>query len=293
MIIHYITIIKPKIIFGNILSIIGGFFMASKESINYNLLTNTIIGVSLIIASNCVINNIIDRNIDALMERTKHRTLAKKLITLQNAGIYAIILLIVGYIILFYTTNLKVIYLTIISSIIYVGMYSLLTKKQSMHSTLIGSIAGATPPVIGYCAVTNNIDVGALILSIILISWQIPHFYSLAISRIKDYKTASIPIFPLKKGIKSTKRHMIFYITTFMINIIILTFNQYMSYIFLLGMEVISGIWLYVTFLGDSKTKNNNHYVTNWANKIFAMSIIIIILFNVGIVIDTTILQQT
>lgn len=182
MIKQYLQVTKPGIIFGNLISVIGGFLLASKGVIDYPLFISTLLGVSLVVASGCVFNNYIDRDIDRIMERTKNRVLVKGLIDPKISLIYASILGIAGIVLLYAAANALAMQLAIIGFVVYVGVYSLYMKRKSVYGTLIGSLSGAAPPVIGYCAVTGQFDTGALILLLIFSLWQMPHSYAIAFS---------------------------------------------------------------------------------------------------------------
>ncbi|MFN7097387.1 MAG: heme o synthase, partial [Gammaproteobacteria bacterium] len=190
---RFFSILKPGIIFGNIVTVTGGFFLGFQHHLNPWLLLITWLGMSLVIGSGCVINNFIDRDIDKLMERTKNRVLVLGLMSNQMALLYALGLGILGFAILLFGTNGLTTLVSFIGFFFYVVVYSLLLKRKSTWSTIVGSVAGAVPPVVGYCAVTNQFDIGAVLLFLILFFWQIPHFYAIAIYRLNDYKAASIP----------------------------------------------------------------------------------------------------
>ncbi len=173
---------------------IGGFLLASKGSIDYPLFIYTLVGVSLVVASGCVFNNYIDRDIDRKMERTKNRVLVKGLISPAVSLVYATLLGIAGFMLLWFGANPLACWLGVMGFVVYVGVYSLYMKRHSVYGTLIGSLSGAAPPVIGYCAVTGEFDSGAAILLAIFSLWQMPHSYAIAIFRFKDYQAANIPV---------------------------------------------------------------------------------------------------
>ncbi|MGP1939543.1 MAG: heme o synthase [Arsenophonus sp. ET-DL9-MAG3] len=287
---EYLQIIKPGIIFSNLFSITGGFLLAAKGVINYAIFIATLLGVSLVIASSCIFNNYIDQDIDRIMDRTKNRPLVKGLINQKFCLIYAIILFISGIVLLYISTNILSIFLTFIGFIIYVGIYSLYMKRKSIYGTLIGSLSGATPPVIGYCSVSNQFDIGALILLLIFSLWQIPHSYAIAIFRFNDYQIANIPVLPVIKGIHVTKTHIFLYILAFMIATIMLTVSGYASYKYLIVAAIISLWWLCMAFSGF-KNQNNDYL---WARKVFIFSIIAITSLSIMMSIDSTaIFEQT
>ncbi|MCE1781927.1 UbiA family prenyltransferase, partial [Enterobacter hormaechei] len=133
-------------IFGNLISAIGGFLLASRGVIDYPLFFATMVGVSLVVASGCVFNNYIDRDIDRIMERTKERVLVKGLIDPKISLIYASVLGIAGIVLLYVAANALAMQLALIGFIIYVGVYSLYMKRKSVYGTLVGSLSGAAPP---------------------------------------------------------------------------------------------------------------------------------------------------
>ncbi len=142
---QYLQVTKPGIIFGNLISVIGGFLLASKGSIDYPLFIYTLVGVSLVVASGCVFNNYIDRDIDRKMERTKNRVLVKGLISPAVSLVYATLLGIAGFMLLWFGANPLACWLGVMGFVVYVGVYSLYMKRHSVYGTLIGSLSGAAP----------------------------------------------------------------------------------------------------------------------------------------------------
>ncbi len=268
---HYYLLTKPGIIYGNSLSVIAGFFLASKESFNPLLFVATLVGIGLVMASGCVFNNYIDRGIDKKMERTKKRALVTKMIPVKNALIFGTILGILGFGLLYVYTNLLTTFIAFIGFFFYVIVYTF-SKRKTVYGTVLGSISGAVPPVVGYTAVTNNFDLGALLLFLLLVIWQMPHFYAIAIFRLQDYKEAGIPVLPIKRGITFTKIEIVGYIILFLLTIPFLTLLGYTSYIYLIVMFTLSFIWLLKGVKGF-RTKDN----TLWARSLFKFSLIILL----------------
>lgn len=266
---RFFSILKPGIIFGNIVTVTGGFFLGSQHHFNPWLLLITWLGMSLVIGSGCVINNYIDRDIDKLMERTKNRVLVLGLISDQVAIKYAILLGILGFLILYFGTNLLTTFVSFIGFFFYVVVYSLCLKRKSTWGTIVGSVAGAVPPVVGYCAVTNQFDMGAIILFLILFFWQLPHFYAIAIYRFNDYKAASIPILPIRKGLLYTKKSMLLYIAIFTVMSIMPTVLEYTGTTYFIIALVMGLVWFSLGLLG-LRTQNDKI----WARRMFAFSII-------------------
>ncbi|MBC8945502.1 MULTISPECIES: heme o synthase [Xenorhabdus] len=283
MIKQYLQVTKPGIIFGNLISAIGGFLLASKGVIDYPLFFATMVGVSLVVASGCVFNNYIDRDIDRIMERTKERVLVKGLIDPKISLIYASVLGIAGIVLLYVAANALAMQLALIGFVVYVGVYSLYMKRKSIYGTLVGSLSGAAPPVIGYCAVTGQFDTGALILLLIFSLWQMPHSYAIAIFRFKDYQTANIPVLPVIKGISVAKNHITLYILAFMVATLMLAISGYAGYKYLIVAAAVSIWWLGMALSGYKTT--NDHI---WARKLFVFSIVAIMSLSVMMSVDSS-----
>ncbi|ADP66851.1 protoheme IX farnesyltransferase [Buchnera aphidicola str. TLW03 (Acyrthosiphon pisum)] len=279
---NYIEITKPGIIIGNSTLITGGFLFASRHAaFNYVLFIYTILGASLVIASACVFNNLIDIDIDKKMKRTSNRVLSKKLLPVFSVFNFAIFLGVLGLSILGCLVNFISMSLAVFGFFIYVVLYTMFYKRRSFYSTFIGSFSGSTPSVIGYTAVSNTIDICSILLFVIVIFWQMSHFYSISIMRIKDYREAKIPVFSVVKGVAITKKHIFFYVLNFSFFSSLFTFLGYLSYNFLLLSSIVNFYW---SFLSYSNIKKNNDKKN--ARKLFYFSIIVIVFFNFLISID-------
>ncbi|HCM64636.1 MAG TPA: protoheme IX farnesyltransferase [Morganella sp. (in: Bacteria)] len=288
MIKQYLQVTKPGIIFGNLISVIGGFLLASKGDIDYPLFMATLLGVSLVVASGCVFNNYIDRDIDSIMERTKNRPLVRGLIDPKVSLVYASVLGIAGMVLLLVAANAVAMLIAVVGFVIYVGVYSLYMKRKSVYGTLVGSLSGAAPPVIGYCAVTGQFDTGALILLFIFSLWQMPHSYAIAIFRFKDYQAANIPVLPVIKGISVAKNHIILYIIAFMFATLMLAISGYAGYKYLIVAAAVSVWWLGMALSGY-KTTNDRL----WARKLFVFSIVAITSLSVMMSVDPGVANET
>jgi heme o synthase len=277
----YYLLTKPGIIRGNAVTALAGFLLAAGTEINLGLLIAVLAGISLVIGSACVFNNYIDRDIDEKMERTKNRGLVSGEISPVNAIIYATLLGIIGFVILLVYTNLLTAFLGLIGFIDYVILYGI-SKRRSPLGTIVGSISGAMPIAAGYTAVTNRFDLGALLLFVILVCWQMPHFYAIAIYRLNDYKEAGLPVLPIKKGIYRTKVQMLLYLLAFIAAIVSLTALGYTGVVYLAVMLALSLYWLWRGLQGFS-TSND----AKWARNMFLFSLIIILVFSLMISVDS------
>ncbi len=251
----YYSLTKPGIIFGNAVTAAAGFALASRGNIDFGLFLISLLGLSLIIASACVFNNYIDRVADEKMVRTRNRPLVLGLISVKRAVTFAIFLGLLGTLALAVFTNVIATSIAVFGFFVYVVLYSS-SKYYSSHGTLIGSIAGAVPPVVGYCAVSNHIDLGAFLFFIMIVLWQMPHFYAIAIFRLEDYAAASI---------------MLFYVLAFMFSSLSLTIFHYTGYAYLIVAFFLGLIWLLLCIQGF-KVENDKL----WARKMFIFSLVII-----------------
>ncbi|MBI5572554.1 MAG: protoheme IX farnesyltransferase, partial [Desulfomonile tiedjei] len=217
------------------------------------------------------------------MIRTRNRALAKRLISLKNAVSYATILGIAGMALLCAATNLLAVVIVLAGLVIYVGVYSMYMKRNSVYSALIGSLAGATPPLAGYCAVTGSFDMGALILLTIFSLWQMPHCYAIAVLRLDDYTTAAIPVLPVKRGTAAARKHIVGYILAFMVATLMLTFGGYTGYSTSAVAIMLGLSWLYLAWSGYKPSDERL-----WAKRLFIFSILTVFILSVMMSIDYT-----
>jgi protoheme IX farnesyltransferase len=265
----YYNLTKPGIVYGNLLTALAGFLLACRWHINLSLLIATIFGIAFVIASACVCNNYIDRDIDSKMKRTKKRALVSGTIKGSNALIYAAVLGAVGFFLLAIRTNKITYLLGLIGFVDYVIVYTL-SKRRFSQGTLLGSISGAIPPAAGYTAVIGHFNFEALILFLILVLWQMPHFYCIAIYRYEDYKIAGIPVLPVQRSISLVRKRILLYILAFTVAAMSLTFYGYTGYIYLVTMAFTGAFWL------GWGIKSYGMNEKAWARKMFFISLIVI-----------------
>ncbi|WP_299495423.1 heme o synthase [uncultured Shewanella sp.] len=271
----FVSLTKPGIILGNLITVIGSFFLAQHHSFNMSLFVLLLLGISLVIASGCVFNNIIDKDIDSLMLRTADRVLVKGLISDRVALRYGIILGGLGFLCLL-NINLLSFLFGLVGWFFYVVVYSLWAKRQTVYGTIIGSISGAMPMAVGYCAGGNHIDSGLILLVLISISWQIPHSYAIGLVRKEDYINANIPLFSVLYHTEKVKFHCLLYIIAFTILCLALYLFEYVGLLYLLTMMLLCLYWLFIAFQGFS-----HQNVKQWAKRMFLFSIVIISSFSV------------
>ncbi len=276
-----LALTKPGIIFGNLIASVSGFLLAAQGNVDFFLLAMMVIGTTLVIASGCIFNNYIDRDIDQKMARTQDRALAQGRVSGSLALSLGTITGALGFYTLYAGTNTMALLFGVIGFIVYVGFYTLRYKRSSVYDTLVGSLSGACPPVIGYVSVTGNFDVGAAILLVTFCFWQIPHSYAIAICRYSDYKAANIPVLPVEQGLEAARFHMYFYIMGFALAALLLAERGYAGTIYTLVISLMSLYWLYLV-----KAGNKFQDEVAWGRKLFVFSIVTITVFSVLISFD-------
>ena len=248
MIKTYYTLAKPGIIYGNVLVAAGGFWLASGRHVHLLLFGAMVFGLALIIGSACVFNNYMDRDIDRLMERTAKRSLVTGIVSPSSSLLYATALGVAGSVILLLFTNALTLALALLGHFFYVVVYGL-TKRKTVYGTLIGSISGSLPPVVGYCAVTNHLDIVALLLFLLLVAWQMPHFYAIALYRKAEYAAAGIPVLPVVSGEATAKLHIIAYIGAYCGVAVLLMLYGPAKYLYLILTLGIGLFWMRTSFV--------------------------------------------
>ncbi len=272
MIRGYLSITKPGIIIGNLISVAAGYFLAAKsEAADGLLLLYTLAGVAMVIASGCVVNNIFDRDIDLKMERTRGRLLAQGDINIDHAFVFAIVLLLVGTGLLYRMANPLSAVMVLLGYVFYVFFYTMWYKRNSVYGTLVGSVSGAVPPLVGYLAVTNYISLEAVLLFALFSLWQMPHSYAIAMFRMQDYKNAGIPVLPVVSGIEKARKHMIAYVVAFNLVALGLFLLGNGGYEYLVVAAGVCFMWTQVTF----KKVTEENYV-EWSKAVFKVSLLVV-----------------
>jgi protoheme IX farnesyltransferase len=269
----YYQLTKPGIVYSNVMTAAAGFLLASNGHLNFTLLIYLLAGTALIIASACVFNNYIDRGIDAKMARTKKRAIASGEISARSALTYATILGFLGFVILS-NTNWLTVAIGFGAIFSYVVLYGI-AKRKTVHGTLVGTVPGGASLVAGYTAVSGKLDAEALILFLIMVAWQMPHFYSIAMYRLKDYKAAEIPVNPIVRGMKNTKFQIICYIFAFLLACSALSVFGYAGLTYRVVMIVVGTYWLWKGVRGI-----NVHDDSKWARGMFGFSLITLLVFS-------------
>lgn len=277
----YSLLTKPGIILGNLITMAAGFMLAGAPFFDAKLFCATFLGLALVIASGCVFNNWIDKEADKKMVRTRNRPLASGAISPKNALIFAIFLGAAGLFLLYFLANSIAAILALFGLFVYTVLYSL-SKYYSVHGTLIGSVAGAVPPIVGYVAVAGKLDTAALLFFLVMLFWQMPHFFAIALVQIKDYEAALIPVLPLKRGLERTKKEMLFYTVAYLIASWALGLFSPLGPLYFIAASFLGLYWLYIGLKGFWE---KNEKV--WARKMFFSSLWVILGVSFAIVLES------
>ncbi|HWT39835.1 MAG TPA: heme o synthase [Dongiaceae bacterium] len=268
----YFQLIKPGITLSNTMTGVAGFLLAaSVVPFRFLPLVGATGGIALVIASACVANNVLDRDIDKRMKRTAKRDVARGAIGAKKALVFSALLGFAGFAFLAYLTNTLTFMLGLLAYVWYVVIYGV-TKRTTPLSTIIGAVAGALPPMAGYTALTGRIDAAAVILFLILFFWQLPHFYAIAMFRKNDYAAAKIPVWSVKYGLKSTKVQIFWSVVVYALIAPLLTVYSYTGIIYAVVSSALSIYWVYKGITLYKKVDDEK-----WAKTMFGVSLLVLL----------------
>lgn len=241
----YLELTKPRVVALMILTAIIGMCMAVPGFVPWQPMVLGNLGIALCAGAAAAINHIVDERIDQKMARTEKRPVATGRISQRSAIVFATLLALLGVVILVVWINTLTAVLTVASLIGYAFIYTMFLKRATPQNIVIGGLAGAAPPLLGWTAVTGDIHGHALLLVLIIFAWTPPHFWALAIHRREEYALVGIPMLPVTHGVKFTALHILLY-TIIMFLITLLPFATGLSsWLYLAGAVVLGGVFLY------------------------------------------------
>ena len=280
----YYTLCKPNVVYMMLITAVVGMLLAQETVPSISYMFIALLGIALCSGSAAAINQVIDRNADASMNRTDKRPLPQGDISPVHASIFALVIGLLGSIILYVFVNTLTMYLTIASLIGYAFVYTVYLKRATPQNIVIGGLAGAAPPLLGWVSITNSIDPYSLLLVLIIFIWTPAHFWALAIYRKDEYAKESIPMLPVTHGVAFTKLQIVLY-TIILFLVSLLPYIVLMSgVIYLVSAFILSSIFLYYSiklYLGEGD---------EYAMKTFTYSIYYIFLIFVALLTDHFIL---
>jgi heme o synthase len=224
----FLALCKPTIVALIVFTAVVGMFLSTPGMVPWNALLFGTLGIGLAAASAAAINHVVDQHVDSLMSRTRRRPLPQGNVSPAAAMRLAAALCALSMLILCTLVNVLTAVLTLVSLIGYGVIYSMYLKRATPQNIVIGGAAGAAPPVLGWTAVTNDLNPLSLLLFLIIFAWTPPHFWALAIYRRNDYANAEIPMLPVTHGVEFTRLHILLY-TVVLFIVTLLPYLMYMS----------------------------------------------------------------
>jgi protoheme IX farnesyltransferase len=241
----YKELTKPNVVLLMILTAVIGMFMAVPGMVPLQILILGNLGIALCAGSAATINHLVDQRIDRQMSRTRQRPVAQGRVRPAQAAVFAAVIGSAGMAILLIWVNALTAWLTFASLLGYAVVYTMFLKRATPQNIVIGGLAGAAPPLLGWTAVTGEIQGHGLLLALIIFAWTPPHFWALAIHRREEYAAVDIPMLPVTHGVAFTKLHILLY-TVIMFLITLLPYATRMSGpLYLLGAVVLGAGFLY------------------------------------------------
>lgn len=235
----FLELTKPRVVALMILTAVIGMLLAAPGVPGWDILLFGNLGIALLAGAAAVVNHVVDQKIDTIMARTRRRPVATGRVSQVDALLFAALLALAGMIILLWQVNALTAWLTLASLVGYAGVYTLFLKRATPQNIVIGGLAGAMPPLLGWTAVTGQVDGHALLLVLIIFAWTPPHFWALAIHRKEEYAKAGIPMLPVTHGNRYTELHILLY-TLMLLAVTLLPFATGMSgWIYLAGATVL------------------------------------------------------
>jgi protoheme IX farnesyltransferase len=266
----YLSLMKVGITVANLMATFAGFWVACHGNPDPGLLVWTLLGTALVVASGATLNNYVDRDIDHRMERTRHRAVASGKVPPSHALAMGLALGAAGFAILSLLVNWVAAVCALVGWVMYAYIYTVWLKRTTSLSTVLGGIAGAMPPLVGYAGANGGmLDTCAWALFFTFFLWQPPHFLPLAMRRCDDYRAAGIPMLPVVRGFAATKRQILLYAAA-MWPVSLLPYAlgyenlAYLVVMFLLGLGFV------VEAVRGMNTEDDIH----WANRLFRYSLV-------------------
>jgi len=277
---RYYHLTKPGIVYGNTLTAVGAYLFGLHVfhlPFDFIPFCALVLGLGAAMGSACVFNNVIDANIDARMERTKDREIPAGTIRPSHALVFGFILGLAGLGILYAFVSPLAFLITLGGVIVYVAVYTP-AKRVTPRSTLIGAVAGAVPPVAGYAAAVGLLDARALVLFLILVTWQMTHFFAIGLHRSDDYRAAGLPVLPLVVSASATRFLMVVYAVAFSVAAYALYALGGLGLGYAIVMTAVCGAWIALGIRGFFVPD-----IRPWARRMFFVSLVVLLAFSFAI----------
>ncbi|HEY5521055.1 MAG TPA: heme o synthase [Candidatus Limnocylindrales bacterium] len=280
----YVALTKPRIIELLLVTTVPAMFLAARGVPPLGLVFWTLLGGTMAAGAANAINCYIDRDIDMLMTRTRRRPLPAHEVNPEDALVFGLVLGVIAFAIMAFTTNLVAAFLTLLAMAFYVVIYTMLLKRSTPQNIVLGGAAGALPPVIGWAAVTGDITLPALVLFAIVFYWTPPHFWALSLRLRRDYAAAGVPMLPVTHGVPETTRQIALY-TVLMVCLTLVFFAvARMGLVFLAGSLILGGLFIFQAFAmwrdgTDARAVRLYKFSITYLTALFALMVLDVFLF--------------
>ena len=276
----YYLLCKPNVVYMMLICALVGMLLAEESVSSISRIVIALIGIAFCSGSAASINQVIDRKADASMTRTDQRPIPQGELSAVHASTFALVIGLTGALILYFFINTLTMILTLASLIGYAFIYTVYLKRATPQNIVIGGLAGAAPPLLGWASISNTVDPYALLLVLIIFVWTPPHFWALAIYRKDEYAKESIPMLPVTHGVAFTKLQIVLY-TIILFIVSVLPYIVLMSgWIYLFSAITLSSMFMYYSIKLYYSDDNA------FAMKTFNLSIYYIFLIFVALLLD-------
>ena len=274
----YYELTKPNVVLLMLLTSLVGMLLASREWIGWWVIIFGNLGIALCAGSAAAINHVIDRRVDQHMARTDQRPVARGRVSPRNAVIFAAVLALAGAAILYFLINPVVTWLTLASLIGYAFIYTIYLKRATSQNIVIGGLAGAAPPLLGWAAVSGTIDPHALLLVLIIFAWTPPHFWALAVHKRDEYAKVQYPMLPITHGVAYTKVQILLYSLLLFAASLLPFATRMLDWLYLLGALILGvGFLWYAWCLYTDRSKKAGMDLF-WYSIIYLMALFVVML---------------
>jgi len=281
---EFFKLTKPGVLY--LLMITAGVSMILATNFNLDIIKalTGFLGIAFIAGSSAAINQILDFKYDSVMERTVKRPIVTGKISVTSATVFASFLFIAGSALILYFNNFLTWALTFGTWIFYAFFYTKVLKFSGSQNIVIGGLAGAMPPLLGWTAVVGSIDPLPLLLVLLIFIWTPPHFWALAINKKDEYAKAGIPMMPVVKGIEYTKIQIVLYSILLMVVSLLLFATGYFGYLYLIGAAILGGIFIQKSWKLKQSTGADN------SMSLFLYSIVYLTLIFLLMIVDRAVI---
>ena len=270
---HYLGLCKLKVVALILFTAFVGMLLSSQGWVPLQPMIAGLLGIGLAAASGAALNHVVDSRIDAIMARTSKRPLPQHHLTEGRALVFALALALVSMLILLLWVNPLTALLTFIALIGYAVIYTMYLKRSTPQNIVWGGAAGAAPPLLGWAAITGEVNQDALLLFLIIFIWTPPHFWALAIKRRAEYARAELPMLPVTHGVEYTKVQILLY-TVLLMSVTLLPFLTHMSGLIYLAGALALGFGFIYHAVVLYRAEGDAHSMKTFGYSIFYLSLL-------------------